>query len=74
MALLFPVQIQRPLPVIEHLVVVVGGNPDSVSFFEEPTSGNVQVHHVLLSCGRWLVELPPFRGLEERIKILFAII
>ena len=52
MALLFPVQIQRPLPVIEHLVVVVGGNPDSVSFFEEPTSGNVQVHHVLLSCGR----------------------
>lgn len=49
---LFPVQIQCPLPVIEHLIVVVGGNPDSVSFLEEPAFGHVQAHNVLLSFSR----------------------
>ena len=48
---LFPVQIQCPLPVIEHLVVIVRRYFDGIALFEKAALGHMQAHHVLLAFG-----------------------
>ena len=51
-----PIQVQRPLAVIEHLVVVVGGDFDGVSLPEKTALGHMQAHQALFPLGRRLVE------------------
>lgn len=49
-------QRHRPLRVIEHFVVVVGGDFDGVALPEKPALGHMQAHQALFPLGRRLVQ------------------
>lgn len=49
-------QRHRPLRIVEHLVVVVGGDFEGISLPEEPALGHMQAHQALFPLGRRLVQ------------------